>query len=47
LPSEAERFIYMGDGKKVEVNTVVDFRLLLSTGYTLDLKETFVVSSFR
>jgi hypothetical protein len=47
LPSEVERFINVGDGKKVEVEAVADFRLFLSNGYALDLKETFVVPSFR
>ena len=46
-PNDAERFIYVGDGKSVEVEAIGNFRLLLKTGYYLDLKETYVVPSFR
>jgi len=48
-----ETWIYVGDTKSVEVETIMHFRLLLllllllSTGFYLDLKDTFVVSSFR
>ena len=37
----------MGDGKSVEVEAIGNFRLLLKTGIYLDLKETFIVPSFR
>lgn len=37
----------MGDGKSVEVEAIGHFRLLLCTGYYLDLIDTFVVPSFR
>ena len=37
----------MGDGKPVEVEVIWHFRLLLGTGFYLELKDTFVVSSFR
>ena len=46
-PSDGERYIYVGDGKKVEVEAIGKFRLLLKTGFYLDLHETFVVPSFR
>ena len=46
-PNDAERYIYVGDGKKVEVEAIGKFRLLLKTGFYLDLDETFVVPSFR
>ncbi|MCV5003951.1 hypothetical protein OFM39_30305, partial [Escherichia coli] len=46
-PNDAERRIYVGDGKSVEVEAIGHFRLLLSTGYYLDLIDTFVVPSFR
>ena len=46
-PNDAERFIYMGDGKSVIVEAIGIFRLLLETGFYLDLKETHVVPSFR
>lgn len=46
-PSDTERCIYVGDGKKVEVEAIGKFRLLLSSGHYLDLKDTFVVPSFR
>ena len=37
----------MGDGQPVEVEAIGHFRLLLGTGFYLDLKDTFVVPSFR
>ena len=46
-PIDGERYIYIGDGKSVEVEVINTFRLLLRTGYYLDLKDTFVVLSFR
>ena len=46
-PIDSERWIYVGDGKLVEVEAIGHFRLLLCTGFCLDLKYTFVVSSFR
>ncbi|CAH9086499.1 unnamed protein product, partial [Cuscuta europaea] len=46
-PIDGERYIYVGDGKRVEVEAIGVFRLLLKTGFYLDLKETFVVPSFR
>lgn len=46
-PNDVERYIYVGDGKSVEVEVVGSFRLLLCTGFYLDLKDTFVVPSFR
>ena len=46
-PSDAERFIYVGDGKTVAVEAIGTFRLLLKTGHFLNLEETYVVPSFR
>jgi len=46
-PIDGERNIYVGNGKSVEVEAIGHFRLLLGTGYYLDLKDTFVVPSFR
>jgi len=46
-PIDSERWIYVGDGKSVEVEAIGHFRLLLCTGFYLDLKDTFVVPSFR
>jgi len=46
-PSDDERFIYVGNGKAVQVEVIANFRLLLKTGCYLDLNETFVVPSFR
>ena len=37
----------MGDGKKVEVETIRKFRLLLKTRFYLDLDETFIIQTFR
>ena len=47
MPSDDERFIFVGDGKRVAVETIGTFRLQLKTGFYLDLFETFVVPSFR
>ena len=46
-PSDAERCIYVGDGQSVEVEAIGHFRLLLKSGYFLDLIDTFIVPSFR
>ena len=46
-PTDAERCIYVGDGQSVDVEAIGHFRLLLGTGYYLDLLDTFVVPSFR
>lgn len=46
-PNDVERYIYVGDGKSVEVEVIGYFRLLLSTIFYLDLKDIFLVSSFR
>ena len=46
-PSDGERYIYVGDCKTVEVEAIGNFRLLLKTGFYLDLDETYFVPSFR
>ena len=46
-PIDSERLIYVGDGKSVEVKGIGHFRFLLCTVFYLDLKDTFVVPSFR
>ena len=46
-PNDGERYIFVGDGKKVEVEAIETFRLLLKFGTYLDLNETYVVLSFR
>ena len=46
-PNDGERYIFLGDGKKVEVEVIGIFMLLLKSGTYLDLNETFVVPSFR
>ena len=46
-PNDIERYIYVGDGKKVEIEAIGKFRLLLITESYLDLDETFIVPSFR
>lgn len=46
-PSDAERYIFVGDGNSVEVEAIGHFKLLLGTGYYLDLLDTFIVPSFR
>ena len=45
--NDSERFIYVGNGKTAKVEAIGTFRLLLKTGVYLELKETFVVPSFR
>ena len=45
--NDAERFIYVGNGKSVETEAIGNFRLLLKTGCFLDLKQTYVVPSFK
>ena len=47
LSNDDERFIFVGDGKKVAVEAIGTFRFQLKTGFYLDLLETFVVPSFR
>ena len=46
-PNDVERYIYVVDGKSVEVEAIGHFRLLMCTRFYLDLKDTFVVPSFR
>ena len=46
-PNDGERYIFVGNGKKVEVEAIGTFRLLLKSGTYLDLNETYVVPSFR
>ena len=46
-PNDGERYIFVGDGKKVRVEAIVIFRLLVKSGTYLDLNEAFVVPSFR
>ena len=47
LLSNDERFIFVGDGKKVAVEVIGTFRLQLKIGFYLNLFKTFVVPSFR
>lgn len=46
-PNNIQRYIYVGDNKLVEMEAIRYFRLLMCTIFYLDLKDTFVVSSFR
>ena len=46
-PSDSERYIFVGDEKLVEVQAIGHFRLSLGTGLYLNLKDTFIVPSFR
>lgn len=46
-PIDAERYIYVGNGNKAAVEAIGVFRILLDTGFYLELEETFVVPSFR
>ena len=47
MPTDSERYIYVGNDNKAAVKAIDLFRLQLDSGYTLDLEETFVVPSFR
>ena len=47
VPSDDDRFIFVGDDKRVAEEAIGTFRLKLKTGFYLDLFETFVVLSFR
>ena len=47
MPTDGERYIYVGNDNKVAVKVIGLFRLQLDFGCTLDLEETFVVPSFR
>jgi GAG-pre-integrase domain/Integrase core domain len=46
-PRDDERYIYVGNDNKAEVEAIGHFRLLLKTGLYFDLLDTFVVPSFR
>ena len=46
-PSDAKRYIYVGDGQAIQVEAIEKFRLLLKIRFYLDLDETFIVPSFR
>ena len=47
MPNDYERVIYTGNRKTAKVEAIRTFRLLLKTGVYLDLKETYIVPSFR
>jgi gag-polypeptide of LTR copia-type/GAG-pre-integrase domain len=46
-PRDGEKYIYVGDDNKAEVEPIEHFGLLLKTSLYLNLYDTFVVSSFR
>jgi hypothetical protein len=46
-PRDGERYIYVCDDNKEEVETIGYFRLLMKTNLYLNLFDTFVVPSFR
>ena len=47
MPTDGERYIYVGNDNKAAVKAIGLFRLQLDSRCTLDLEETFVVPSFR
>ena len=47
MPTDGERYIYVGNGNKAAVKVIGLFRLQLDSGCTLDLEDTFVVPLFR
>lgn len=46
-PNKGERYIYVGNGKKIEVEAIGKFRLLLKIRFYLGLDETLIVMSFK
>lgn len=46
-PNVGERHIFVGNGKLAEVEAIEHFRLLLGTSFYLDLRDTFIVLSFK
>ena len=46
-PSDAQRFIHVGDGNEVPVEAIDIFRLFFETGPFIELTETYVVPSFK
>jgi GAG-pre-integrase domain len=44
---DGERYIYVGDDNKVEIEAIGHFRLFLKIGLYLDLFDTFVAPSFK
>ena len=46
MSTDGERYIYVGNSNKAAMKAIGLFRLQLDFGCTLDLEETFVVSSF-
>lgn len=46
-PTDAERRIHVADENPVHVEAIAHFRLFFVSSYFLDLKDTFVVPSFR
>lgn len=46
-PNNVERYIYVGDGNSLEVEAKGNFRLLMCIVFYLDLKDTFVIPSFK
>ena len=47
MPTDSERYIYVGNGNKAVVKAIGFFILQLDSKCTLDFEETFVVPSFR
>ena len=47
MPTNGDRYIYVGNGNKAAVKAISIFRLQLDFRCTLDLEETFVVLSFK
>lgn len=46
-PRDDERYVYWGNGSGIKVEAIRHFRLLLTSGFYLDLHDTFVVPSFK
>ncbi|WZZ65153.1 hypothetical protein YC2023_076523 [Brassica napus] len=46
-PNDAERRIHVANGSPMHVEAIAHFRLFFVSGHFLDLKDTFVVPSFR
>ena len=46
-PRSEEKYVFTGNDTSARVEGIATFRLLLNTGYFVDLINTFVVPTFR
>ena len=46
-PNQGEKYLYMGAGDPLEVEWIATFRLILGTGFILELNKVLVIPCFR